>query len=350
MRCLRFRPIYTLALCLAFFFPLALSAQDYFNDRAATGTPILLGKDTHAALFSASGSIGDNSVKANFFKQYWLNAATYKADRLPRVKNYLGWGISGKASTVNGLGALFSLGDFSPSFNTGAYLSFSQKSWRASGDGTVYGNWALILSGNFTTCYYNIYTPRAAFSHQLVDTPFHALGVALSFVDCIYKGQDDLYVGASVSVKRQNNYSFLYKVTIRNDTAYTTPGSGGSSGTTRTVTAINTNGDTYGVGPYFQYTDVGVRLNLSWVPASLQHDVAFILYPSMDLSRAYTPVYNLGTSIAWLKTGSPSTPLAAVFFELDDVGNAYGSIYTFGKRSFRAGISASLNILTGVLK
>jgi hypothetical protein len=334
-------------------FPFTLSAQDYFADRNATGTPILLGKENHAALFSAGGNIGDNSLKVNFFKQYWLNAATYKPERLPRAKNYLGWGISGKVSTINGLGTLFSYGDFSPSFLAGAYLSYSRKTWKPSGDGTVYGNWAFILSGNFTTCNYNIYNPTASFRQQLTDTAFHALGVSLSFVDCIYKGEDDLYAGSSVSVRRLNNYVWLTKVIVRDDTAYTTPGGGsggGNSGTTRTVTYINLNGDTYGVGPYLQYTDVNIRFNLSWVPAALQHHLAFIVYPSLDVSKAYSPAYNLGSSIAWLKAGSPSTPLAAVFFEVNDLNNAYGIPYPFLKRSFRAGVSASLNILTGTLK
>jgi len=330
--------------------PFTLRAQDYFADRNATATPILLGKDNHAGLFQASGNIGDNSVKVNFFKQYWLNESTYKADRLPRAKNYFGWGLSAKAATVNGLGTIFSYGDFSPTFNAGAYLSYSRKTWSPSGDGTVFGSWSFILAGSFTTCDYNIYTPANTFSHQLVDTAFHALGVSLSFVDCIYKGEDDLFVGASVAVRRLNNYPFLTKVNIKNDTAYTNGGNGGRAGTTRTVTAINSNGDTYGVGPYLQYTDVNIRLNLSWVPAALQHNLAFIVYPSFDLSKPYTPVYNVGTSIAWLKTGSPSTPIAAVFFEVDDLNNAYGSSYAFLKRSFRVGVSTTLNILTGSLK
>ncbi|GGB23236.1 hypothetical protein GCM10011511_53930 [Puia dinghuensis] len=339
-----------LALVLSLLLPMVVPAQDYFADRNSTGTPILFGKDTHTALFACSGSIGDNSIKANFFKQYWLNAATYKPERLPRGKNYLGWGLSGKAGTVNGLGTLFSYGDFSPTFTSGAYLAYSRKTWKPSGDGTVYGNWALILSSTYTTCYYNIYYPRATFRRQLVDTFFNGFGVSLSFVDCIYKGNDDIYAGASVSVRRQSNYPFLTKVTIHNDTAYTTSGSNGSSGTTRTVTYINSNGDTYGVGPYVQYTDVSIRFNFTWVPAVLEHNLAFIVYPSIDLSQPYTPVYNAGASIALLKTGSPSTPLAALFFELDDVGNAYGSTYTFAKRSFRAGISTTLNILTGSMK
>lgn len=344
------RSPYLCALALVLL-PFTLSAQDYFADRNATGTPILFGKDNHAALFSGSGSIGDNSIKANFFKQYWLNAATYKPESLPRMKNYLGWGISGKAGTINGLGTLFSYGDFSPTFSAGVYLAYSRKTWKPSGDGALFGNWAFILSGNFTTGNYNIYYPAATFSRQLIDTAFHALGVSLSFVDCIYKGEDDWYVGASVSVRRLNNYAFLTKVLIRDDTAYANGGpGGGSGGATRTVTFINLNGDTYGVGPYWQYTDVNLRFNLSWVPAALQHQLAFIIYPSLSLSKPYHPVYHLGTSIAWLKAGSPSTPQAAVFFEMNDLGNAYGIPYPFLKRSFRAGVTASLNILTGVLK
>lgn len=321
-----------------FTFNLSVNAQDYFSDFNSNANPVLF-KGTDNILFSTTLNVGDNSIKPNFFKQYWINKDNYRPLLHDRHKDYLGWGINAKVKTEDGLGVLFSSGEFNPGFTFGGYLSYSKLYWyKNKKNEETFGQWALILSGNWSTANYQLYRPRNTFSNQLTDTAFKGSSLSLSFVNGYFGGNSNLYAGASVTLKRVNNYGSLNKVEIKDDSVYS------SSGTVRSVTQVNSNGNVYAEGLYKQYNTVHASINISYIPAVFNYALGFIVYPSVDFSSGYGPVYNAGISIAHLVKGNPSCSDVALLFQLNDLGNVNKSPYPFFKRSFNFGIATALNI------
>jgi hypothetical protein len=322
-------------------------SQDYFGDLTSGATPVIL-KSSEKGLFSAVITSADNSVKTNFFRQYEIDYAQYKknADKLPRHLQSLGWGINTKTKTEDGLGSLFGSGNFNPGFTGGAYMSLSRMYWcknkKDKKDSLgIFGQWALILSGTLSTAKFQFYDGAKPYASQLSDTTFNGRTLSLSFVNGWYGGKDNIFAGASVSVSRLNNYGKLDKVNVKNDSIFPS-GTGG----TRIVQTINDDGDVYATGKYVQYNNFNIRANFSYVPGSLGQFVGIIFYPSVDLSKIYKPKYNLGLCIAHLKKGSPATSDAAFFLELNDLNNAAESTKPFFKRSFKFGVSTTLNIFS----
>lgn len=321
-------------------------AQDYFSDRNANGTPIVFVNkgEGHQLLFSANVDVSDkSSLKTNIYQQYWLNQKNYNPLTQPRSKQFLGWGLSAKASTTDGLGKVFGSGDFNPGFTGGAYIAFSEYDWKLLPDGktTAFSNWAIIWSGNLSYANHQLFDPSLAFDDQLSSKTFHGTSGSLSFVKEIYPGKDNLYYGISFTMGRQSNYDDLNSVEIKNDSLIS------NNGANRTVTQINPKGNVYAEGKYQEYTNYNFRLNACYVPNALNHNVGFLFYPSVDLSSAYSAKYNMGFAFSYLKTGNPSAAVATLFFELDDINNAAGTDKPFMKRAFKVGVSTSLNILTG---
>lgn len=320
-------------------------AQDYFLDRHANGNPIIFSAEgSNNLLFSAGIDLSDNSsVKANLYRQYWISKSTYKPLDIPRHKDFIGWGASLKGNMTNGLGNLFSYGAFDPAFNGGVYLAFTRLNWTktTTGSGTYFSNWAVILSQNISYATYQFYDATQPYASQLSEKNFTGRVTTLSYVLQLHPKSDNLMVGASFAYSRKSNYTDLNTVTIKNDSVTS------GSGKVRTITDINTYGDTYALGRYREYNNYNLRLNCSYIPEALNNKIGFTFYPSVDLSAIYAPKYNLGLSFSYLKDKSPSTPIASLFFEVDDMNNAAHLAGSFLSRSFNIGISSTLNMLTG---
>jgi hypothetical protein len=324
---------------------LSLFAQDYFSDRKGDGTPIILSNNKDRLLFTAAVDVSDkSSLKANIFKQYWVNEKSYKPLADPRHKSMLGWGASVKASTTNGTSSLFGSGDLSPAFSGGIYGAYTNLNWHKNDDSlTVFSSWALILSGNLNYAHQQFFDPSQAYASQLSSSTFHGSAVALSYVLKLHpvKDKSNLFIGASFTYSHKSNFDDLTSVQIKNDSLIT------GSGTTRTVTQTNKDGDIYAQGKFKEYNNSNFRLNATYIPGMLNYKVGFTLYPSVDLSSLYTAKYNLGLAFSLLKDKSPSMPVASLFFELADINNATASTKPFLKRAFKVGVSTTLNVLTG---
>ncbi|HTD41961.1 MAG TPA: hypothetical protein VK671_15135, partial [Mucilaginibacter sp.] len=279
-----------------------LHAQDYFSDRNANGSPIILNSHgSNQLLFSANVDVSDkSSLKANIFKQYWLNKDSYTAmvnknnDTVPRNKNFLGWGLSTKASTTNGLGSVFGSGKLNPGFAGSGYLAFSNYSWvkPKGGTGTTFSSLAIILTGTLSYTNHQFFDPSQAFGKQLTSNSFSGTSGSLSFVKELHPSKDNWYVGASFTVGRQSNYDQLTTVLIKNDSSIN------NNNSTRVVEQINQKGDVYAIGKYKEYTNYNIRLNACFVPGDLNSSIGFLLYPSIDLSSAYSAKYNIGFSFS----------------------------------------------------
>jgi len=322
-------------------------AQDYFSDLSSSNTPIFLNTDGKA-LFSASINPGDNSIKAVFFRQYGIESETFKKaniklDTKEYKLHYWGWGLNTSTKTTSGLGSLVSTGQFSPDFSGGGYLSYSIAHWKdqADLDKQSFSQVAFILSGTLSAAKYQFYNPANAFAAQLSDTNFNGRSISLSVVKACFPKTNNLYYGLSITASHKNNYDKLDKVEIKDDSSFNSP-----TGVARNVQPIKDDGYTYAVGSYQQYTNFRVQANVSFTPGALAHQFAFILYPSVDYSSVYEPIYNIGFSIAHLKSGIPSVSDAALYFQLNDLSNVAGKAASFLKRSFKLGVSATFNIFT----
>jgi hypothetical protein len=305
-------------------------AQDYFSDRNGNGTPILV-KDTSGKLakqlFSAGVDLTDKTnIKVNFYAQSKIAPTSF-----------LGWGVSAKGTANNGATSLFSASNLSPGFGGGAYLAYT----KLVESPTHYYAWAVILSANLNYTTYQFFTPSASYSKQLSSVNFSGNMVGISTFFKLHPGHDNLFLGASFSLGHQSNYNSLSTVTIKNDSTIS------GTGKTRTVEQVNKNGDNYATGSFLQYTDYNFRLNGTYIPGFLKYKFGLTVYPSIDLSTAYSPKYNAGLAFSFLKNNNPSTATASLFFEFDDIGNAQNSTKPFLNRSFKVGISTTLNVLTG---
>lgn len=320
-------------------------AQDYFQDRHGNGNPIIYSADgRHNLLFSAGVNVSDkSSVKVNFYRHYWLNESTYEPLAVPRQKDFLGWGVSVKANLINGLGSLFSAGNLNAAFNGGAYLAYTRLTWKATADGkgTYYSNWALILSQNLNYASYQFFNPAQSYNNQLSARSFHGKVTALSYVMQLHPKKDNLLIGASISFSHRSNYDNLSSVQINNDSLIN------GAGKVRTVQQSNDNGNIYAVGRFQEYNNTNFRLNTTFIPSALEYKVGFTVYPSVDLSPIYRARLNVGLALSYLKDKSPSTPIASLIFEFDDLNNSSNRRGSFLSRSFNICIATSLNILTG---
>jgi hypothetical protein len=317
-------------------------AQDYFTDLNSGNTPVIINNEQGKALFSAVINPTDASIKANFFRQYRLKDASFHVTDPKRHINFIGWGINTKTKTEDGLGTLISSGSFNPGFTGGAYLSYSRMHWRKLTDTSQqFGQWAVILSGTLSTSNFQLYHSQNPYATQLSDTSFKGRSISLSVVKLIFKGTNNLMIGLSATGSQMNNYGKLDKVNIKNDSIFNN-----DAGMTRIVQTVNDDGDVYANGDYRLYNNLNIRANVSFIPGALDYFMAFIFYPSLDFSKAFKPKYNLGFSFAHLKKGSPSVSDAALFLEFNDLNNASESTKPFFKRSFKFGVTTTLNIFT----
>lgn len=319
------------------------NSQDYFEDLKGTGNSILLNGGDGKLLFSSRLNIGDNSAKVNLYRQYLVHENGFEtADFKNRNKFNIGWGAFVKAKIENGLGSLFGGGHIAPGYTGSAYLSIGNKIWHNKNDIVHFSSWAIILSGTYSGSEFQLYDQTTdIFSDQLIDTIFKSAGVGLSFIYQLHPDASNVYLGFSAKYSKANNFNKLDKVDIKNDSIYT------SGGTIRTITIVNENGNTYGVGNYKEYNNLNLRLNTSYVPGFLNNEIGFVFYPSIDISKVFAPKYNLGFSFNLLKKGSPSTSQAALLIEFNDLNNAAKSKKTFFKRSFSIGFTIAFNVITG---
>lgn len=315
------------------------TAQDYFEDIKGNGTPLSF---NNTRLFSSRINVGDNSIKANLFHQYKVNEEGFDHPGLARHKVFIGWGLWFKTKTEDGLGALFNSGDFNPGFGSGAYLTFHKRTWSKNDEGTNYRSWILAFSANINYSQYRLYDASKSFSSQLYDTNFTGYTLGLSFLYRLHPNRSNLYLGASCSINKVNNYGKLDKVEVKDDTAYT------NNGINRTAATVDDDGNVYGRGHYQVEHTVKLRFNTTYVPGSFDHQLGFLIYPSVDLSVEKSAAkFNIGFALSFLEKGSPTNNIAALMFELNDINNVNNSTKPFFKRSFSVGITASLNVLKG---
>jgi hypothetical protein len=334
------RKLFTAALVL-FLFSQA-SGQDYFEDIKGEGVPVLLNGNENKWLFVSRLNIGDNSGKLNLYRFWKVDEEGFDKPNQDRHKLFLGAGIFGKAKTENGIGSLFGSGHLAGGFSAGAYFVVGKRIWDVNGAATRYGTWNLIFSGSLSGSEFQLYdTSRTIFTEHLKEKTFTGGKGAVSFVRKTFQNSNNIYLGLSLGCSKINNYKKLDKVNIKNDSIYT------SGGIVRTVTVVNDNGNTYGIGPYKEFGNLNLRFNLTYVPGFLDNQVGFVFYPSVDISKDYSPRYNLGFAVNLLKDGNPSVSKVALLFELNDLNNEYESSKPFIKRSFSVGIATSFNIITG---
>jgi hypothetical protein len=320
------------------------TAQDYFADRNEAGIPVLLtteGKRT--ALFSANLNLADASTfKANFYQQYMLDEKPGNiAGNPPLIQNSLGWGINGKAKTQNSVGNLFKSGEFKPGVGFGGYLAYSHYNYQDKcAANAVFSTWSLILSGNVDYSQHMFFYPTAAYKDQLAENTFRAPQATLSFVKFLGPKTDNFIIGFSAAVAKKSNYDELDTYEIKPDSVIL------GTNMSRHVSKINDNGNTYASGDYKEYTNYRLKANLTYIPSALDYKIGFSVYPWIDLSSSGGTKYNTGIAFHLLKEGSPSTSQAAVFVEFGDLSNSANSAKPFIKRSFKFGVSTSLNFIS----
>lgn len=310
-------------------------SQDYFADLNSGTTPILSANDRRA-LFSATINAGDNSIKANFFRQYSIDNTRDLVTNNLINEYFLGWGINTKAKVESGISSLFGSGNFIPGFYGGAYFSLTKMKWTPLNEFSL---WAWVLSGTVSSSKFQFYNPIETFDKQLTDASFTGKSISLSHVRANFHGADNIIGGVSFTGARLNNYSKLTKVELKNDSIFTN-----GAGMTRIVQQVNDDGYIFAVGNYKEYTNWTFRPFITYIPGLLGNRIGFTLYPSLDLSNEFNPKYNIAIAFSLLKAGSPTLTDAALFIELNDLSNASNSTDNFLKRAIKVGISTSLNI------
>ena len=338
------------------FLPSLIQAQDYFDDAKGSGLTVLTGK-TGDAILSTRFNIGDNSIKVNFFQQYRLNQIkqpdtidldTYPKPPVKPQRNDIGWGAYVKGKSENGLATIFSTGSLVPGFEGNLYLSFRHLQTDSTEIRTETGSrkikvsrwWVVLLSGGYSITRLNLYDPAKTFQKQLYDTLFQGWNAGISgfYILPVHRAADNLILGGSVSLNRLNNYGGLKKVEIKDITQDT------SGGVIRQVTPSRSS-YIYCTGNYAEYLTARIRASVAWIPKFLGYRVAFILYPSVNLSAKYSPRYNTGISFQFLKKGSPTVSIGGIYVEFNDMGNAFGSDEPFVTRCLTFGLTASVNIM-----
>jgi hypothetical protein len=265
-----------------------------------------------------------------------------------------GWGIALKSKAEQGIGSLFSSGQFADGFAVNLYLagqrSISAKEWgkvknRPLKKGDSYRFWALV--GGITNSQYRFYRPDLSNKDQLSDfesiTGFQA-GYSY-FTITPNANEDNILRGISINYALKNNYKKLPKVEIKDYNDNT------SIGSLRNVQLLDDNGSTYALEtPDSKLSTFGVltiRGQLGIIPKTLDNRISFLFYPELAYQKQKLTV-NLGLGVQFLKKGNPLISEAGVFAKLTDVFNAGGSNNPFIQRTLELGLTASLNILTGV--
>jgi len=330
---------FILIILFSFWLSISLSGQDYFEDVKGSGFSVLSARNT--TLISTRVNVGDNSIKINFFQQYRLKCDTAQNidHQWPKKKFDLGWGIAVKGKSEDGIGLLFSTGSFSPGFNGSGYLSLRNiTSWQ---DQARW--WILLLSGGYTISNFNLFNPDAAINKQLTDTIFQGYNFGLSwcYIIPVNNLKDNIIVGASIGFNRVNNYGNLSKVEIKDTKSIADTG-----GTIRNITPVKRNGAIYAKGSYKEFNTAKARISMAYIPSFLNNRVAFMVYPSINYSKIYAPIYNAGFGIQFLKKGAPTISIGGIFVEFNDITNVQGKTTGFIKQTLSIGLTASLNILS----
>ncbi len=306
-----------------------LFGQDYFEDSKGSGFSIMSTNVT--SIFSAKLNVGDNSIKSDLFNQYQVK-------KVSDLSTYhFGWGLSLKGKSENGLGILFSTGSLVPGFTGNGYLAFRKIIKKP-----VAKWWIFILSGGYSVSKYNLYNPSKIYSKQLTDTIYQGYNFGLSWCYLFPVGRNKLsniILGASIGLSRINNYGNLSKVEIKDTKIINDTG-----GNTRNITPVQSNGDIYAEGKYLQYSSTKFRFNLAYIPSFLNNRISLMFYPSVNYSKVFAPLYNLGMGIQYLQIGSPSVSIGGLFIEFNDISNAQGKTGGIIKRTLTVGLTASLNI------
>lgn len=361
-------------------------AQDYFDDLKGNGNPVSLNLKKNFNL-SARLNIGDKSAKLGFFKIYRLNLkkknsmnvwekiglehtkqnSFLKLVDLPRMNmkdstedfsgsgktevpkssfklNDLGFGLSVKGKTSDGIGNLFSKGSVSPETQLGLYGVY--KNVKIKDDVHKY---TFLVSPffNYNFASYQVVRTDTTYKNQTSDTTLNGMNFGVSSFFKFYRNKKDQFiVGASITQSQLNNYDDLDKVEIKESTTKTDS----SSGTVRTITTVNDNGYTYASGKIKQYWNTKIKCYLTYIPYQLDYRAALVVYPSVDINSLYAPVYNVGFGIHFLEKDNPTMSIAGVFFELNDIANAKNSKDPFMKHSFKIGVTAALNVTSLISK
>jgi hypothetical protein len=306
-----------------------LFGQDYFEDSKGSGFSVLL--DNRPSIFSAKINLSDNSIKADLSHLYVVKK---KSDTLTYN---IGWGVSLKGKSEDNLGILLTTGNFVPGFNGNGYFAFRKIIKKPTAKW-----WVCILSGGYSLSKYNLYYPNKIYSKQIIDTVYQGynLGLSWCYIFPVGKGKtSNLIVGASVGYSMINNYGDLSKVEIKDTRIVNDTG-----GNTRNITNINSNGSVYGEGKYLVYGTTKFRGNLAYVPSFLSNRISLMIYPSINYSNVFAPMYNVGMGIHYLQKGHPSTSICGIFVEFNDISNAQEKTGGIIKRTLTIGLTASLNI------
>lgn len=337
------------------------SAQDYFDDLRGNGNPVSLNLNKTFNI-SARLNTGDGtSAKLNLFKMFHIknndgadidsaekvitedftNSAAASAPISTFRLFDVGLGTSLKGKTKDGLGDLFTKGNFGGESQWGLYGVVHKVKIANDHHKHTYVFSPFI---NFTYASYRV-LPDTSVSFKRIDTTMNRRNVGFSFFRQGYiRGRSQFIVGGSLTFSKLNNYDDLKKAELKEFVTRTD-----SIG--HTITTIEDKGYTYAVGNIKEYKNTNLKVYCSLVPFSLEYRAALILYPSIDFNKLYSdPLYNVGLGVHFLEKGNPSISALGLFFELNDIDNSKQKTDPFIKRSFKIGITTALNITSLIKK
>lgn len=362
---------YITAYILLTAFSLPTLAQDYFEDAAGNGFPVIL--NPTGGNFNIRLTPKDNSLKVNFFKffnykafyddkttstdtvyvteQFKLPPPLKEKLKLPDKIKSTGAGFSIKGKTEQNTGSLFSSGAFSPGTVLSGYLATRKITLKnKNGDtSTKINTW--LVSAQYAASSLRLFDVNRTFENMKIDTPFNGFSASVSFFQAKSVGkkkENNLIWGGSLEFAIKNNYSNLKTYEVKDFEVQITDPQTGSS---RTVQVADDEGYGYSKNNYAIKKYFTLRPHVNYIPAILNYRVGVILYPSYVIIENSKPRTNFELAFHVLEKGSPVLSNLGIYFSLTDVYNGRGiTNKTFMERSFSVGIGASFNMFTGKQK
>lgn len=384
-------------------------SQGYFANSEGEATPVGTAQGNASGLFqvklntSNSASIGIFNIITPSSK--FPSTIDLRKTSPGIVNNYkstmFGWGLSLTGKAENGIATLFNSNQFTPSASVSGYFAFDffkiktdpsnpgvrsleersdtiiTKTFCKINDScmievfdtsiiitpntilvqrskSIAKEWLIIPAIYLDVANHRLFNDAAARDAMKIDSTFVAPRFALSFQGILpfngkyddagnYLGKlDDLLLGLTFDYGLRSNYSSLDMVEVRENRRITF-----TDTTSREVQNFDEDGYTYGVfKEYKKFNSLKVKANIGYIPSFLDNRIGFILYPTVEYADKDKPKYSAGFSANLLKKGSPLVTQVGVFFEFNDLTNYRDRDIPFFKRTFKAGIVASLNVLT----
>jgi len=384
-------------------------SQGYFANSEGEATPVGTAQGNASGLFQVklnpnnSASIGIfNIINPSKFPDQVDLRGTSPGIVYDYKSTLYGWGVSLTGKEENGIASLFSSNQFTPSASIGGYFTADyfriKRDTQSPMDTTVIDTitdyvitktfckindscmievfdtsvvisyntvflqrsksiakeWLIIPSVYLDVANHRLFNDAAARDAMKIDSTFVAPRLALSFQGILpfngkyddagnYLGKlDDLLFRLTFDYGLRSNYSSLDMVEVRENRRITF-----TDTTSREVQNFDEDGYTYGVfKEYKKFNSLKVKANIGYIPSFLDNRIGFILYPTVEYADKDKPKYSAGFSANLLKKGSPLVTQVGVFFEFNDLTNYRDRDIPFFKRTFKAGIVASLNVLT----